>query len=478
MSDFRLRISYVVFLAAACLLLAPLPARAAGSQALNPLRQYSDSIAALVKRVSPTVVQVLVTGYGPVDSAHGTATDLVFGRQRSLASGVIVDPSGYIITNAHVVAGAKRIEVVLPGSTTDVSPIRSVADARGRAVEARIVGVAREVDLALLQVDATGLPALPIADYDALRQGDIVFAFGSPEGLRNSVTMGVVSAVARQPDADHPMVYIQTDAPINHGNSGGPLVNANGELVGINTFIMSESGGSVGLGFAIPSTIVSVASQQLRQFGHLHQGEIGANLQTITPDLARGLGLTQDWGVIVSDVKPGGPADVAGLSVKDVIVTIEDKPIDSLPLIAFNLYTRHAGDRLRVGVLRGEQHMTVDVVVVERPEAFDRLIDLVDPDKNGVPQLGILGVSIDEELGLAIGSLRVASGVMVAAHAEDRHAAAVSLSAGDVIHSVNGAAVSNLDELRAALDALKSHTPVVLQIERDGLLSFVTFELE
>jgi S1-C subfamily serine protease len=182
--------------------------------------------------------------------------------------------------------------------------------------------------------------------------------------------------------------------------------------------------------------------------------------------------------VIVSDVKPGGPADVAGLSVKDVIVTIEDKPIDSLPLIAFNLYTRHAGDRLRVGVLRGEQHMTVDVVVVERPEAFDRLIDLVDPDKNGVPQLGILGVSIDEELGLAIGSLRVASGVMVAAHAEDRHAAAVSLSAGDVIHSVNGAAVSNLDELRAALDALKSHTPVVLQIERDGLLSFVTFELE
>jgi S1-C subfamily serine protease len=280
-----MRRSVLRCLVAASLLLAPaVPARAAESQAVNPLRQYSDSIAALVKRVSPTVVQVLVTGYGPVDNGHGSATDLVFGRQRSLASGVIVDPSGYIDTNAHVVAGARRIEVVLPGSATDVSPIRSLADGRGRALEARVVGVAREVDLALLQVDATGWPALPMADYDALRQGDLVFAFGSPEGLRNSVSMGVVSAVARQPDADHPMVYIQTDAPINHGNSGGPLVNANGELVGINTFIVSESGGSVGLGFAIPSTIVSVASQQLRRFGHLHQGEIGANLQTIPPD--------------------------------------------------------------------------------------------------------------------------------------------------------------------------------------------------
>jgi serine protease Do len=442
------------------------------------LRQYSDSIAALVKRVSPTVVQVLVTGYGPVDSAHGNATDLVFGRQRSLASGVIVDPSGYIITNAHVVAGARRIEVVLPGSTTDVSPIRSVADARGRSVEARVVGVAREVDLALLQVDATGLPALPMADYDALRQGDLVFAFGSPEGLRNSVTMGVVSAVARQPDADHPMVYIQTDAPINHGNSGGPLVNANGELVGINTFILSELGGSVGLGFAIPSTIVRVASQQLRRFGHLHQGEIGANLQTITSDLARGLGLAQNWGVIVSDLKPGGPAAIAGFGVTDIIVSIDGKTIDSLPLVAFSLYTRQAGDRLRVGVLRGEQHVTLDVVVVERPEAFDRIVDLVDPDSSAVPQLGILGVSIDADLGLAIGSLRVPSGVMVAAHAEDRRAAAVSLSAGDVIHSVNGASITSLQELRAALDGLKPHSPVVLQIERDGLLSFVAFELE
>jgi serine protease Do len=466
-------------LTAACLVLGPaLPARAAGSQTLNPLRQYSDAIAALVKRVSPTVVQVLVTGYGPVGSGRENTTELVVGRQRSLAAGVIVDSAGYIVTNAHVVAGAKRIEVVLPGSTADVPPMRSVTGARGRTVEAHVVGVAREVDLAVLHVDATGLPALPLANYDALRQGDLVFAFGSPEGLRDSVTMGVVSAVARQPDADRPMVYIQTDAPINHGNSGGPLVNADGELVGINTYIMSESGGSEGLGFAIPSPMVSVAAQQLRRYGHLHQGEIGVNLQAITPDLARGLSLARDWGVMVSDRIPGGPADLAGLEVKDIIVTIDNRPIDSLPLIAFYMYTRHAGDQMRVGVLRGDQQVTVDVSVVERPEVLDRVADLVDPDKSLVRQLGILGVSLDDDLGFAMGSLRVPSGVMVGAHAEDAHPGAVSLSSGDVIHSVNGVSVSNLQELRAALDSLKPHRPVVLQIEREGQLSFVAFELE
>jgi serine protease Do len=467
-------------LSAACLLLvAALPARAAGEQTPDrPLRQFSDSIAALVKRVSPTVVQVLVTGYGPVDGGRENATDLVLGRQRSLASGVIVDPSGYIITNAHVVAGSKRIEVVLPGVDADGAPLRSIVGSRGRAMEAHVVGVAREIDLALLQVDATGLQALPMADYDALRQGDLVFAFGSPEGLRNSVTMGIVSAVARQPDADHPMLYIQTDAPINHGNSGGPLVNANGELVGINTYILSDSGGSQGLGFAIPSAIVSVASQQLRRYGHLHQGEIGVNLQTITLDLARGLGLKQDWGVIVSDLMPGGPADLAGLEVKDIIVSIDSKPIDSLPLIMFSLYTRRAGDRLQVGVLRREQHLVLDVGVVERPEPFNRIADLVDPDTSLVRQLGILGVSIREELASMLGSLRVPSGVMVVAHAEAPHAAAVSLSGGDIIHSVNGVSVSNLEELRAALDALKPHSSVVLQIEREGLLTFVAFEIE
>jgi serine protease Do len=454
------------------------PAPSAGAMTTNPLRQFSDSVDALVKQVSPSVVQVLVTGYGPVEGPRESDTDLVIGRQRRMGSGVIIDSDGYIVTNAHVVDGGQRIEVVLPGPIADASPLGSLVAARGRTVEARIIGVAREVDLALLRVDVTGLPALSVANYDTLRQGDLVFAFGSPEGLRNSVTMGVVSAVARQPDPDHPMVYIQTDAPINHGNSGGPLVNVSGELVGINAFILSESGGSQGLGFAIPSAIVSVAFSQLRTYGRLHDGEIGANLQTITPDLARGLGLAQDWGVIVSDLVPEGPADRAGLRVQDIIVSIDGRPMESLPLFALSLYTRSAGDRLTLNVLRGHAQVEVDVLVAERPHNLDRLADRVDPDTCLVQQLGILGVAIDSEIEPMIPNLRIPSGVIVAARAQDPRAGDVSLLIGDILHSVNGLTVSNVQELRSALNDLKPHSPVVLQVERDGKLTFVAFELD
>ena len=469
----------LLFAAASLLLVAVRPARAADDAVPDdPLQQFSRSIEALVTRVSPSVVQVLVTGYGPVGDDRDGDTDLVVGKQRSLASGAIIDPDGYIVTNAHVVSGGQRIDVVLPGSASDTSPMRALAGARGRTVEARLLGVASEVDLALLKVDLTGLPALSLANYAELRQGELVFAFGSPEGLRNSVTMGVVSAVARQPDADHPMVYIQTDAPINHGNSGGPLVNVRGELVGLNTFILSDSGGSQGLGFAIPSAIVEVAARQLRTYGHLHQGQIGANLQTITPDLARGLGLAQESGVIVSDLLPGGPAELAGLQIKDIVISIDGRPMDSLPLLAFYLYAQNAGDHLKLTVLRGQKPLVFDVPVIERPHDADRLADRVDPEESRVRQLGILGLAITDDIGSMLPTLRVPSGVIVAARTEDPHAADVSLTAGDVIHEVNGRQIASLSELRAALDALTPHSPVVLQIERGGNFSFVAFELD
>src|SRR5262249_32471180 len=159
------------------------------------------------------------------------------------------------------------------------------------ALPARVVGADREMDLALLKIEGADLPALPLAKYGDLRQGQIVFALGSPEGLRNSVSMGVVSSIARQPTPDSPLVFIHTDAPINPGNSGGPLINVNGEVVGVSTFILTLSGGNEGLGFAIPSSLISVAYRQIRKFGHVHRGEIGAGLQTITPGLAAALHL-------------------------------------------------------------------------------------------------------------------------------------------------------------------------------------------
>ena len=225
----------LVNLSAASLLLASTASgqNVVGAQASPTLlRDFSASVEELTGRVSSSVVQVLVTGYGPVDERSRGETGLVIGRQRSIGSGAIVDSDGYIITNAHVVAGAKHVQVVLHRGTATAGPVRSLAEEASQTVDARIVGTATDIDLALLKVEVTGLRALPLANYDAIRQGELVFAFGSPEGLRNSVTMGVVSAVARQPDPDQPTIFIQTDAPINPGNSGGPLVNANGELVG------------------------------------------------------------------------------------------------------------------------------------------------------------------------------------------------------------------------------------------------------
>ena len=187
----------------ALLLVSARPARAQQAAAgLDALQQLNGSVTALVARVSQSVVQVLVTSYGPVDEQARTDTNLMIGRQRSLGSGVVVDAGGYIITNAHVVSNARRVEVVLPGRS-DEGGVRSLVKGRGRTVDAAIIGVAREIDLALLKVEDETLPALPIANYDALRQGELVFAFGSPEGLRNSVTMGIVNAVARQQHADN-----------------------------------------------------------------------------------------------------------------------------------------------------------------------------------------------------------------------------------------------------------------------------------
>jgi serine protease Do len=331
----------------------------------------------------------------------------------------------------------------------------------------------------LLKVNDSSLPAISLASYDAVHQGELVFAFGSPEGLRNSVTMGIVSATARQPDPDNPMVYVQTDAPINHGNSGGPLVNVKGELVGINTFILSESGGSQGLGFAIPGALVQIAYPKLRRYGHLHRGEMGMLLQTVTPTLADGLRLSQDWGAMISDITPGGPAEAAGLKVKDIILRIDRAPIDGLPTLAFELFTRSAGDVVSLRVLRGMDTVDVNVTVAERAHDVDRLGDFVEPGKSLVSQLGILGVDLDganAHLGL---SLRVPSGVVVVGHTkEGDDLPDTGLMTGDTIHCVNDALVTSVANLRTALDGMKARSPVVLQIERNGQFMFLPFELE
>lgn len=441
----------------------------------NALRKLNESVDALIKKVSPSVVQILVTGYGPIDSGERSNTAVVIGRQRAIGSGFVIDPAGYIITNAHVVAGAQRVQVVVPEGVSDGS-LQAILSARTNIVPARVVGVARDIDLALLKVDNMKFAALPLASYRNIHQGEVVLAFGSPEGLRNTVTLGVVSSVARQIDPDSPMVYIQTDAPINPGNSGGPLVNVDGEVVGINTFILSQSGGNEGLGFAIPSNVVNVAYEQLRKFGHVHRAQIGIGLQTISPVLAAALNLPRSYGVIVSDVLPGSPALTAGVRVGDILLTIDGRTADSVPYVSFRLMSVDTGAKVRLEVLRGKEKLAFDVPVVETPHEMDQIASLADPEKNLVRPLGIIGVEIDQKIAAMAQDLRDPFGIIVVARSSE--GADIPLTTGDVIRTLNGQPMTTLARLRAALQSLPPGAPVVLQIQRDQRLLFVAFTLD
>ena len=442
----------------------------------DALHQLNDSIEALVQRVSPSVVQILVTGYGSTENSDAGQASALIGIRRAIGSGVIVDPEGYILTNAHVVNGAEKIEVIVPPRLPSGAPSEAGEDTQGKSYRARIVGAAREIDLAVIKIEAHALPALSMGGSIApVRQGEMVFAFGSPEGLRNTVTMGVISAVARQPDPDSPIVYVQTDTPINPGNSGGPLVDADGQLVGINTFILSTSGGNQGLGFAIPAGVAASAYPQLLKYGHVHQPTIGALVQSITPELAEGLHLERDFGVIVCDILPGGPASSAGLQIQDIILSVDGSPAGSLPLFAHSLNLHKSGEHVKVEVLRGSNRVQLDITLAERLHKEDSFADLADPVRNLVRPLGILGIELNLELAQSLPELRIPTGVIVAARTLGSRTGEVPLQTGDVIHGMNGKPVTTLDGLREALAKEKSGDAIALQIERYGQLIYVSF---
>jgi serine protease Do len=441
----------------------------------RPLERLSEDLQSLAERVRPSIVQVLVTGFPA--SGQGAA---LLSTQRGSGSGVILHPDGYVVTNAHVVSGARRVEVVVPPPAGPPGGGQSVVKASGRVLGAQVIGVDRETDLAVLLLPEKGLPALPLGDSEAVRPGQIVVALGSPHGLEGSVSLGVVSAPARQLRPESPMIYLQTDASINPGNSGGPLLDLDGRVIGINTLIFSQSGGSEGIGFAAPSNIVGTVFEQIKAKGRVARGEIGARAQTITADLAAGLGLAQTWGVVLSDVTPGGPAAQAGLRIGDVVAALDGKPMENARQFDVNLYGRAVGAAVRLDVRRGAEARSLVVTVRERPHDADRLADMVSRERDLVAPLGILALDLaDPRLAEYAGRFRARAGVIVAAAASSGAAPwEDSLQAGDVIYTVNGGSVLDIAALRAALAALSGRRSAVVQVERAGELRYVVAPID
>jgi len=456
--------------------LAATPATSPPVAALAPgssLAEVSASFEKIAERVGPAVVQIYVSGYGVGSDAGGLLT-----KERGTGSGVVIDPEGLVVTNAHVVAGARRIQIQLAGWTKAVAAQPPVLKPEGGRLEAQVVGLDETTDLALLRISAHHLPTLEFADSDTLRQGQLVLAFGSPLGLGNTVTMGIVSAVARQLHEDDALAFVQTDAPINPGNSGGPLVDASGKVVGINTLIVSQSGGSEGVGLAIPSNTVRAIVEQLRAQGRVRRGVIGIQVQTVTAPMAAALKLPVAWGVIVSDLLPDGPAAKTGLKIGDVILAADGKPVENLEQFGTNLY-RHAIDaKVALDILRGHERLTLRVPVIERQDDPTRFAQLVNPEKNLVPQLDLLGIDVTPEVAANLNHPRIESGVLVAALSSEAASSGDRFRPGDIIHGVNGAAIESLVQLRVAVAGLKDGDAVVVQIERQGLLMFVAFEID
>jgi len=424
----------------------------------------------LVRQVSPSVLETVSESFVGRDEEQGGNANTVTAKT-GVGTGFFVSADGDLITNAHVVAGARRVRVRLTGAGTVDHKMR------GRLVDAEVVGVDRETDLALLKLPGTW-PHLELADSSLLRQGQIVLAFGNPRGLENSVTMGVVSATARQIHPDAAQAYIQTDAPINPGNSGGPLVNTHGDVVGVNTFIYTESGGSEGLGFAIPSSLVRDVYVQLKKYGRVRRGELGVILRSVTPTLASALNLARDEGVLVQDVRPGGGAAEAGLQRDDIVTRVQGRPVRNVRQFSNSLFRSEIGERLTLEVVRGDQSVKVQVPLEESNDAAERIAEQVKEKASPIPQLGVLAIPLDTSTAELISEPRYRFGSIVAAKLQSSSSFQEELQPGDIVFGVNGKQTDGIEALKQVLNTVPEASPLVVQVQRYGVLRYLVLRGE
>ena len=439
-----------------------------------------ESFADQVEQLSPAVVNISTTtivsegpGMDMPQFPPGSPFEEFFknfgdeNRQRrasSLGSGFIIDAEGIVVTNFHVIENAEEITVTLSDETS---------------FTAKVLGQDQKTDIAVLKIDPgdTALTAVPFGDSDSLRVGDWVLAIGNPFGLGGTVTAGIVSARGRDIGNGPYDDFIQTDASINRGNSGGPLFNTDGEVIGINTAIFSQSGGSVGIGFAISSNLAKRVTKQLVEFGTTRRGWLGVFIQEVTSDIAETLGLEGSGGALVSSVNENSPADIAGLEPGDVILSFDGKKIERMRDLPRIVAETDIGTTVVVEIFRGGRLSTVEVTLGELEKA--ELVGLVGEQPEGDAQtLDRLGFTVDDldgELAAELGLDDTLTGVVVTEVAADSPAMEKGVEPGDIIRRFGQRRVDSAADLAASvaetLDAGRSG--VLLLIERDGRERFV-----
>jgi serine protease Do len=381
-------------------------------------------------------------------------------REEGLGSGVIVDPDGYILTNHHVVDGADRVEVEL---------------ADRRVLTATVVGDDAPSDLAVLKVQATGLRSMPIADSDKARVGDVVLAIGNPLGVGQTVTSGIISAKGRTTGTGDGSFqdFLQTDAPINRGNSGGALVNLQGELLGINSQILSPSGGNIGLGFAIPSNMAKNVMGQLISSGHVRRAKLGVTVQPVTADLASSLGLSNVRGALVNGVEPGSPAERAGVQQGDVITEVQGRSVSDGNELRNAISNTAPGTSVALKVWRDGRTHAMNAKLDELKVKADAGERNDSGDSSAPGRFGMSVSPLTPELAQRFELPRSTKGVVVTDVDPDGAAAASGVQPNDVIEKVNGRATSTVAELKTAIER-NDGKPALILVNRQGQNLFLT----
>jgi serine protease Do len=448
---------------------APAPAHATAAiverAPLPSVPSYSD----IVDRVAPAVVTVRVEKHAEAETTGlPEGLEPFFGprfrgaprgqRQSGLGSGVVIRSDGYILTNHHVIDGAQKVRV-------------DFAD--GRSLPARVVGRDAPSDLAVLRVEEGGLATVTYGDSNEARVGDVVLAFGNPLGVGQTVTMGIVSAKGRATGVGDGSYedFLQTDAPINQGNSGGALVNLQGELVGINAQILSPSGGNIGLGFAIPSSMAHAVADQLIKEGVVHRAKLGVTVQRVTPELAEGLGMPQARGALVSGVEPGSPGAYAGLREGDVITALDGRPVTDANALRNQVAGMAPDTAVSLTVLRDGGQTTLSAKLVERESASTRRAAAGEGEEQS-GRLGMTVTALTPEVASELELPRTEKGLVVTEIDPAGVAAEAGLQPGDVLKRVNGREVRSVSDLRAAI-ATRRDGPALVLVARNGGSLFV-----